>query len=319
MAPPIEQLELDGLPVYRTDAGPPFVVALLFRVGRSDETLATGGITHLVEHLVFPNEDPIGIDSTGEVSGTETIAAVGGSEQVAVDFMRRIAENCASPPLERLEIERQILQAEAAGSSYGSGQALRALRFGTVGHGQGSYEEYGLRRLDAAAVEQWAHERFGRANAAACLTGPLPDDFDIPLRSGGARVPPPEPAPIRGLQLPAYYEAGPPGELAVSFVGQRSSALRTAADVFEHRVRQRLRHELGLSYAVISDYEVLTAEQAQFGTVVDFLNPNAERARDELLTIVDEIAATERRRRSSKGSSTDCAGTGRARLTRPDG
>jgi hypothetical protein len=50
----IERDELDGVPLYRAEAPPPFVVGVIFRVGRSDEELAHAGVSHIVEHLAIP-------------------------------------------------------------------------------------------------------------------------------------------------------------------------------------------------------------------------------------------------------------------------
>jgi predicted Zn-dependent peptidase len=287
----IERFELGGVPIYWLEGPPPFLMGLLFRVGRADETLPLGGITHLVEHLIIPAENPIDIDYNGTVSQIETYIWATGRETTVREFIRRIAANCAAPPLERLDTEREILLAEAATRGRGSGHALRALRFGTVGHGQPAYEEYGLRHLTEEDVLAWTHRWFGAANLAVCVTGPPPQDLgQLPVPPAGSRVPGPPPKPIRGLELPAYYSGGPGGELALSLVAKRSVALTTALAIFEHRVRQRLRYDLGVSYGLSTDYEPLSVDTAHYTAHVDFLEPNAARARDEMLAIIDHLA-----------------------------
>jgi zinc protease len=287
----IERSELDGVPIYRAEGHVPFQMGLLFRVGRADETLPVGGITHLVEHLVIPNVDPVDLDYNGTVSQIDTYIWATGRERSVREVIRRIAANCAEPPVERLEIEREILLAEAATRFRGNAHAIRALRFGTVGPGQPGYEEYGLRHLDDEHVLEWARRRFGKTNLAVCVTGKPPEDVSwLPVASGGPRVAPPAPLPIRGLDLPAYYSAGPDGELALSLVIERSVAVTTALAVFEHRARRRLRYELGVSYELNANYEVLTADTAHYAAHVDFLAPNAMRARNELLAICEQLA-----------------------------
>jgi hypothetical protein len=207
------------------------------------------------------------------------------------EVIRRIAANCAEPPVKRLGTEREILLAEAATRERGSGHAVRALRFGTVGHGQPGYEEYGLRHLSEEDVLAWTRERFGATNLAVCVTGEPPEDVSwLPVAPGGHQVPPPTPVPIRGLELPACYSGGPDGELALSLVTERSVAFTTALGIFEHRVRQRLRYDLGISYGLSTDYDLLSADTAHYTAHVDFLEPNAKRARDELLAICEQLA-----------------------------
>ena len=291
MALSIERFELGGVPIYWLEGPPPFLMGLLFRVGRADETLPIGGITHLVEHLVIPAENPIDIDYNGTVSQIETYMWATGREATVRAFIRRIAANCAAPPLERVDTEREILLAEAATRGRGSGHALRALRFGTVGHGQPAYEEYGLRHLTEEDIFAWTQRWFGATNLAVCVTGAPPKDLsELPVPSGSPRVPAPAPEAIRGLELPAYYSGGTDGELALSLVATRSVALTTALAIFEHRVRQRLRYDLGVSYGLSIHYEPLSVDTAHYTAHVDFLEPNARRARDELLAIIEHLA-----------------------------
>jgi hypothetical protein len=291
MALSIERFELGGVPIYWLEGPPPFLMGLLFRVGRADETLPVGGITHLVEHLVIPAENPIDIDYNGTVSQIETYIWATGRETTVREFIRRIAANCAAPPLERVDTERDVLLAEAATRGGGSGHALRALRFGTVGHGQPAYAEYGLRHLTEEDIFAWTQRWFGATNLAVCVTGAPPKDLgELPVPPGSPRVPAPAPEAIRGLELPAYYSDGPDGELALSLVAERSVALTTALAIFEHRVRQRLRYDLGVSYGLSTDYEPLSAVTAHYTAHVDFLEPNARRARDELLAIIEHLA-----------------------------
>ena len=54
-----ERSSVDGVPVFWTESGDEMLAGLVFRVGRADESLARGGITHLVEHLALY---PLGVD-----------------------------------------------------------------------------------------------------------------------------------------------------------------------------------------------------------------------------------------------------------------
>lgn len=45
------RIEVDGIPVLLAPSAGQMRAGLMFRVGRADETLATNGVTHLVEDL----------------------------------------------------------------------------------------------------------------------------------------------------------------------------------------------------------------------------------------------------------------------------
>ena len=47
----IRETEVDGVPTLLAPRNGPLAAGLTFRVGQADETLATAGITHLLEHL----------------------------------------------------------------------------------------------------------------------------------------------------------------------------------------------------------------------------------------------------------------------------
>lgn len=52
--PKVRRSDVGGVPVFWADAAPPYELQL--RVGRADETLATSGITHILEDLAMVGE-----------------------------------------------------------------------------------------------------------------------------------------------------------------------------------------------------------------------------------------------------------------------
>ena len=61
--PHVEMSKLGGVTVLQADSVTgQSVAALMFRVGRFDETLPSAGITHLAEHLVYS-----GVERDGRV------------------------------------------------------------------------------------------------------------------------------------------------------------------------------------------------------------------------------------------------------------
>jgi hypothetical protein len=55
-----ERSSVAGVPVFWTESGDQMLAGLMFRVGRADESLARGGITHMIEHLVLY---PLGVET----------------------------------------------------------------------------------------------------------------------------------------------------------------------------------------------------------------------------------------------------------------
>ena len=286
----IEQTEIDGVPVFWADAPPPFVVSIIFRTGRADETLPTAGITHLIEHLAFPARHPSGVDMNGTVTGTETTFWAGGPRERALEAFGEILRGLADPPLDRLETERRILQTEAASASGSPVLSAAALRFGVQGHGLGAYEELGLYAVDQDAVDAWRRERFTAENAAIWMSGKPPSKLEMPLLRG-ERKPMPDQTPIADVELPSHNTDGPSGGLSASLLVERSFSVNLALKIAENRIRQRLRFEQGLTYGAHATYEPLSREAAHAVVFADCLDEHAVSARDTLLGALRELAA----------------------------
>ena len=287
--PHVHRSERNGVPIFWAEAPPPFTAALVFRVGRADETLRTAGVTHLVEHLAFPIEDRPQLELNGMVDHIETAFWASGSRERVRSFVSEISSALSALPVERLETERRILTTEAASAGMSLPGALSALRFGPTGQGLLGYDEYGLNRLGEGEVTEWARDRFTADGCALWLSG-APDDLEVALPRGGLH-PPPEPEHIDGLELPSAYGAGPSGHVAVSFLARRSHAISIAGTTVERRARQQLRYKLGKSYSVELLYLPLTATNAHLMLIADCLDRDAPRVRDALLGVLDAVAA----------------------------
>src|SRR4051794_3633681 len=97
---------------------------LAFRVGRADETLARGGITHLVEHLALHGHGLTDYHFNGSTGAIVTHFHMQGSEADVVAYLTGVCRALASLPLERLETEKSILRTESAGKSRSAGEAM---------------------------------------------------------------------------------------------------------------------------------------------------------------------------------------------------
>src|SRR5438067_1584977 len=68
--------------------------------------------------------------------------------------------------------------------------------------------------------------------------------------------------PLSYLEYPSPFVYGPEGVAGASMVVQRSHEIVVAYEVIEHRLRQWLRHQEGVTYHVGSSYEPISAETA---------------------------------------------------------
>jgi hypothetical protein len=286
----IRQTEVGGLPAFWTEAPAPFAVFLVFRVGRADETLATGGITHLVEHLAMPTETPH-VEVNATVTPIETFFWAVGNRERAVTAMNGIATRLAERDLARLETERRILLTEAASAGMDAVRSAATLRFGAARHGLVGYDELGLHRVAADEVAAWWGERFTAGNAALYMTARPPRELSIRLPAG-TRMPAPEPVPIDYLQTPALYPYGVPGGVSVAMLVERTVETTAALSVAEQRLRRRLRFELGVTYGVSASYEPLSGRKAHAVLWADCLDERAADVRDEAIALLRELAET---------------------------
>ena len=275
------------MPVLWADGPEPFAGALVFRVGLADETLATLGLSHFVEHLALHRGGRRRFDVNGFVDETRTVFWAAGTREEVCGFLSDVAAAIGSLPLERLDTERRVLLTEAQGrAAHPLGLLLRC-RFGVTGFGLLDCVELGLRRVDVDEVAAWAREWFTSGNAAVWLTGPPTDDFSLPLPEGARRLQP-EATPIPGLELPAHLETGS-GAVQLAFLAPRSVAAAAAAELAGERADEDLRTHAGLSYAAGGLYWPLTATTAHLSWRADCLDEHALEVRARLLAALESL------------------------------
>lgn len=281
--------EVDGVPLVWGSVEGPLAASLIFRVGRSDESLAWSGITHLVEHLALFREGLSGAAPhfNGQVDDLTTAFYLHGEPEEVTGFLSRVTTNLATLPMERLVTEREILRSEAANRSLGGGYlSLLRWRYGPRTYGLAAYEELGLHRLGAEDVEGWAARMFTRDNAVLMLSGPPPVGLHLNLGQG-QRVGP-VPASSALPQLPAWYQEGEPGASSLSTV-PRSTAANALRFVVEQRLRSRLRYDLGASYSPGVAYEPRDATDAHLFVAADAVPEHAHLVRREIAQVLQEV------------------------------
>jgi zinc protease len=285
----IEETELAGVPCFWSAAPPPYTATLIFRVGRSDETLTTSGITHLCEHLLMPAEPPRDLDRNARVEDLFAVFWATGNERRALRFLEQTAELIRKPPLDRLETERKILQAEAAGRGQHAVNGAAAVRYGAMAHGLVGFDEYGLNGVEAADVSRWIEANFTRQNAVLWLTGPPPRELALELPEG-TRKKPPEPEALPDIAFPAVFGNGPDATVIVSVEGARSPAFSIAHAVVVDRAWKQIRYEQGLAYDIGDWFEPLTGRLVGATYWIESLEANEESVRASLLGILESVA-----------------------------
>ncbi|MFF4210613.1 M16 family metallopeptidase [Streptomyces sp. NPDC001796] len=269
---------LDGLVAHTTVQGVPVLHAphpgditagLIFRVGRADETLATSGVTHLVEHLALHRLGMSDGHYNGATANTYTLFHVTGSEDEVVAYLNDVCAALRDLPLERLETEKEILRTEAASRANHVNSQMALWRYGAQGYGLSSYDELGTWGLTADQVRNWAQTRFTRDNAVLWITSDrVPDGLDLTLPTG-RRIP--APAASSALPVTPAYIRGDDGHVVFNAVLRRSTAAAVFADVLGRALYQDLRHEGGYSYTAEADYSPRDADFATLTAYADAL------------------------------------------------
>lgn len=291
MIPEIEQTTVDGVTVLRSASTTGRnTAALMFRVGRFDETLPTAGITHLVEHLTLSGHRKALYKFNAAVGGRFTrFVADGADAAQTTGFITAVCGGLAENYAEGLGKEKRILRAEAAarGSPGALGTCLGE-RYGARGPGLIAYEEYGLHRLGWEEIERWRRRWFVAANAVLWIHGDIPADLRIDLPAG----PSPGEAARQPLELtlPAYLIAGR-GGIGLSLVGRQSTVNHVALHILQERLTQVLRHERGLSYGVQASAETLDAALVHTWITADALPEQTSTVAHAMLTTFETLAA----------------------------
>ncbi len=248
----IRETEVDGVPTLVAPTQGPMHAGLVFRVGRSDETLATAGITHLVEHLALHRHGLTDYHFNGSTESVYTSFHMQGSESDVVAFLAGVCESLLDMPMDRLPVEKEILRTEAASRRSGVNRQLPLWRYGAASYGLVSYPEWGLTGIGPEHIQHWVRSWFTRENAVLWIAGAgVPAGLRLRLPSGVRR---PVPAVTSALpRTPAYYSDGE--GVVMDAVVKRSTAASLFSGVLERELFRSLRQEGGYSYTATTDYD----------------------------------------------------------------
>ncbi|MDX3851266.1 insulinase family protein [Streptomyces sp. AK02-01A] len=261
----IRETEVQGIRTVLAAGSGPVTAGLVFRVGVADETLATSGITHLVEHLALHRHGVSDLHYNGATAATYTVFHATGTAEEIVGYLNGVCDALRDLPLERLETEREILRTEAAGRSQGPNHLLPLWRYGAQGYGLANCTELGTWHLTADAVRDWATTHFTRDNAVLWITGDtVPEGLRLDLPAGERR---PLPAATSALPTTPAFIQGDDGIVVLDAVVRRSVAASLFAEVLGRALHTDLRQKGGYSYATAGHY---SPRDSEFATITAF-------------------------------------------------
>ncbi|MEV0128801.1 insulinase family protein [Dactylosporangium sp. NPDC050688] len=282
--------EVDGVPVLLAPAPGPLRAGLMFRVGVADETAATVGVTHLVEHLALHRLGVADYHYNGLTTATTTQFVTQGSPEAVVSFLHGVCAGLRALPVDRLPVERKLIGSEEAGRGGAANLSMPFWRHGARDYGLISLPPYGIHTLGAEQVAEWAATRFTRGNAVLWLTGTdVPAGLRLELPDG-----PRHPLPAASSALPLQPAAFPGGAsvLVLDALVPRTAAATVYTRALERALFRELRQERGLSYTTATDYSTDGRPTAVVTAVAD------TRDGDEA-AVVEHFAAQLRRLRDT--------------------
>jgi hypothetical protein len=285
-----QRLEIEQIPAYVASKAVRYTGALVFRVGRADEPLRHGGLSHLVEHLaLFGLGGSRPYAYNGRVTALYTIFIATGAPDEVGEFLSHVSRALQDLPLQRLNDEARVLKTEAVARPKTPPGEYLWLRYGATGLGQSILPELALITPEPSRIRSWVEERFTAGNAALWFSGPPPPNLRLELRAG-PRHAAPEPTPVPDVSYPCCVYAGP-GGMGLSFVRPRTEWLSVVFNIASERIAKRLRYDRGLTYDVGLDIDPITADTSHAALWAGCLPAHAPAVRDGILGGLDDLAS----------------------------
>jgi zinc protease len=283
----IKDTEVGGVTTLLAPTSGPMLAGLTFRVGRADEPLARSGITHLIEHLALHHLGMADYHFNGATGVTVTTFHTQGSADDVAAFLTGVCTALADLPIDRLEMEREILRTEEANRSRSVTEPLSLWRYGARGYGLLSYPEWGLPMVGAGELHDWVRRYFTRQNAVLWIAGPdVPAGLRLPLPEG---VRQPLPPPTNALPATPAFFAGSTRAVALDSLVRRRTAGGVFAGVLERELFRELRQESGLSYTAAAVYEPRDTTYATLTALVDALPEKKDAALGGFIDVLAKL------------------------------
>lgn len=279
---PMARLEIDGLRVFHVPRPGRTRAVLWFGVGHSDETFATRGVTHVVEHLAMTVPAAGKFERNASVDRSRTAFWASGRPEQVGAFLNDVVRGLGDLPVDRLGKERSVIAAECATLTFGPHEALLFRRFGNGTFGLGCFPDLGPRATDADVVGEHVRRWFVRDNAVLTILGTMPEGLSLRLPDGRA----PERHYERMLRGPGWVTGDAP-DPALSFEVPEGVVSSLVLRAMSERLERELRDERGLAYAVMPDVVRLAGERRMVLQVAVAAAPGA--GVEVATALVDEL------------------------------
>lgn len=262
-------------------------MSLIFRGGRADESLATSGWFHLLEHHALHGARPPHLHVNGSVDLLHTQFDFEGAPADVAGEVRTVLERLQGIDGDTLDHELRVLEAEGREREVGPEAESLVWRYGARGPGLVGFPEWGLSRADPARLTTLASQVFNRRNCALAIYGPVPDAIGLEAL--------PEGEPMVGDDLWPLPASGPFSfassyqTITVTSLLERSEAAATFSDLLHRRVTERFRHTDGIVYAPHPLYRRLN-KQAVSGVTVEVAGGAGGAVLEGLPQVIAELA-----------------------------
>lgn len=259
----MQRTEIDGVTTFWEQGPEPFTAILMFRAGARHETFRTGQVSHLVEHLVMSTLPKTHLEHNAQVDADTTSFYATGRPDEVVDFLARLCAGIRGLPLDRVEREAGVLQAEDGTSEHPAVCWSIGVRFDLTGIGLLGAAGPGPRHLSAEHAAAYAARHLVRGNAVLVLSGPPPEGLRLDLPDGPQPV---EQAARRSaFPLPALNRAEMPfPTISFEVPGTRDNEGVLAA-ILQERLSDDLRQDRGIAYSC--EVGLLRLEESTLVTV----------------------------------------------------
>lgn len=243
----MQRTSIDGVHTFWEQGPEPLTAILMFRSGTRHETFRTAQVSHLVEHLVMSTLPKSHLDHNAQVDSDTTSFYATGQPDEVVDFLERVCAGIRDLPIQLVEREAGVLQAEDATSDHPAVCWSVGMRFDLTGIGLLGASGPGPRHLSGEHAATYAATHLVRDNAVLVLSGPPPAGLRLDLPDG------PRPGETAGRRsvfpLPALNHADMPFptiSFEVPAMGEHEGVL---AAILQDRLSDDLRHERGIAYS----------------------------------------------------------------------
>lgn len=237
---------------WRAPSGAPEVSgALVVGVGGSDLDLRSGGLHHLVEHLVMNRVGNLPCSHNAVSTSDCVVFHATGSQDEVVEFLTAVLAAITSLrgglTARELELEQNILATEFVGRG-GGRMGPWTVRYGVEGVGLLDQPEVGAGTATVEDVHMFMDRWFVADNARLVLTFDPGHDVAVDLPKGQA------PRAVRWQARPESLRRGyavtETDGVTLSFEGHEALGDMLVLEILRSALRRELRHENGLVYSV---------------------------------------------------------------------